>query len=89
LTGKKRFLHNFAVYNKFLYFFACSREAELAIRELNNRPPYYFKVQFARSAAEKERIHKERENKEMMKRVLDLEPYKVHSEGKPFVPFKR
>jgi hypothetical protein len=66
----------------------CSREAELAIRELNNTPPFYFKVQFARSISEKERIRKERENDEMLRRVLDSEPYPVYSE-RVFVPFNR
>ncbi|PNF38229.1 hypothetical protein B7P43_G12388 [Cryptotermes secundus] len=69
--------------------YATQREAELAIRELNNAPPFYFRVQFARSAAEKERIRKEREDDELLRRVLDSEPYPVQSERIPFVPFNR
>jgi hypothetical protein len=69
-------------------FVACSREAELAIRELNNAPPFYFRVQFARSAAEKERIRKERQDEELLRRVLDSEPYPIQAERFP-VPFNR
>lgn len=61
-------------------FIACSREAERAIRELNDMPPFFLRVQFARSVVEKERVRKERENDEMLRRVLDSEPYPVHSE---------
>lgn len=77
------------LYIKCFVFVSFSREAELAIRELNNAPPFYFRVQFARSAAEKERIRKEREDDEMLRRVLDSEPYPVQSERIPFIPLNR
>jgi hypothetical protein len=90
LQQRKRLVNTSAIlYIKCLVFVACPREAELAIRELNHAPPFYFRVQFARSAAEKERIRKEREDDELLRRVLDSEPYPVQSERIPFVPFNR
>jgi hypothetical protein len=38
--------------------------------------------------AEKERIRKEREKDEMLRRVLDSEPYPLYSE-RVYVPFNR
>ncbi|XP_069674346.1 tudor domain-containing protein 1-like isoform X2 [Periplaneta americana] len=69
--------------------YATHREAELAIRNLNNTPPFYFKVQFARSPAEKERLRLEKENDELLMRVLESEPYPVHSDRVPILPFNR
>lgn len=86
----RRLINTSAVlYIRCFVFVTFSREAELAIRELNSAPPFYFRVQFARSAAEKERIRKEREDGELLRQVLDSEPYPVQSERIPFVPFSR
>jgi len=65
------------------------REAELAIRKLDSAPPFYFKVKFARSTAEKQRIRKQREDEEMLSRVLESEPFPVQSERSPFDSFSR
>jgi hypothetical protein len=46
-------------------------------------------VQFARTAAEKERIRKQRENDEMLSKVLESEPFPRHSERIPFASFSR
>jgi hypothetical protein len=46
-------------------------------------------VAFARSAEERERIRKRRENDEMLSKVLESEPYPVHSERNPFASFSR
>lgn len=72
-----------------LVSYASHREAELAIRELNKTPPFFFQVQFARTAAEKERIRKQRENDEMLSKVLESEPFPRHSERIPFASFSR
>jgi primosomal protein N' len=68
---------------------ASYREAELAIRELDSVPPFYFKVKFARSASEKERIRRQREDDEMLSRAVESEPYPVQSERSPFDSFSR
>jgi hypothetical protein len=54
---------------------ASYREAELAIRELDGAKPFNFKVKFARSTAEKDRIRKQREDDDMLTRALHAEPY--------------
>jgi primosomal protein N' len=68
---------------------ASYREAELAIRKLDSTPPYYFKVQFARSAAERERFRRQREDNEMLSRAIESEPYPIQSERSPFDSFSR
>jgi hypothetical protein len=64
------------------------REAELAIRELDGTPPFHFKVMFARSTAEKERIRRQREDEDMLSRALQSEPY-PQPERIPFASFSR
>jgi hypothetical protein len=68
---------------------ASYREAELAIRELDWVPPFFFKVKFARSASEKERIRRQRENDEMLSIAVESEPYPVQYERSPFDSFSR
>lgn len=68
---------------------ASYREAELAIRELDSVPPFFFKVKFARSASEKERICRQREDDEMLSRAVESEPYPVQYERSPFDSFSR
>ncbi|KAJ9598956.1 hypothetical protein L9F63_010550 [Diploptera punctata] len=50
------------------------REAEFAIHELNNMPPYFLKVQFAFIPKEKERIHDEMSQNYILNAILDSEP---------------
>ncbi|PSN33896.1 hypothetical protein C0J52_09564 [Blattella germanica] len=57
--------------------YATHREAELAIRKLNHLPPFYFKVHFARSPEEKERIRQEKAKGELLNNVLENEPYPI------------
>lgn len=64
-------------------------EAELAIRKLDGLPPFYFKVRFARSDAEKERIRRRREDEEMLSRAVVSEPYQRQSERITFASFSR
>lgn len=68
---------------------ASYREAEFAIRELDSAPPFYFRVMFAQSAADKECIRRQREDDEMLSRALQSEPYPVQSERSPFHSFRR
>jgi primosomal protein N' len=68
---------------------ASYREAELAIRKLDSVPPFYFKVKFARSTPEKKRIHRQREDAEMLSRAIKAEPYPIQSERSPFDSFSR
>jgi hypothetical protein len=67
---------------------ACYREAELAIRELDGKQPFYFKVKFARSPAERDRIRKQRDDDEILSRALHAEPY-PQPERTPFASFSR
>jgi hypothetical protein len=68
---------------------ASYREAELAIRDLDLAPPFYFKVKFARSTSEKQRIRRQREDDEMLSRAIASEPYPVKPERSPFDSFNR
>jgi len=68
---------------------ASCREAELAIRKLDFAPPYYLRVKFARSTAEKNRIRRQREDDEMLSRAVESEPFPVQSERSPFDSFNR
>jgi len=68
---------------------ASYREAEHAIRKLDSAAPFFFRVKFARSAAEKERIRKQREDDEMLSRAVESEPFPIQSERSPFDSFSR
>jgi hypothetical protein len=68
---------------------ASYREAEYAIRELDSMPPFYLKVKFARSTAEKERIRRQRDDDEMLSRAVASEPYPEQAERSPFDSFSR
>ena len=69
--------------------YATHAEAELTIRKLNNMPPFFFRVQFARSAEEKERIRREKKKDELLQTVLEGESYPIQNESSPFNSFSR